>query len=305
MFANLKSTDGYLSNISHCVKDNGKKISCMKSHDHHVFIEQLLPLVVRGFLPKHVYEPLVELSSYFKNLCSKSIIVEQLEDLEKKFLTHYATYIRNRAHLEGSIAEGYLADECLTISSRYMNDTDTKFNRKARNDDKEGEVEGSSKSNLKIFRPLGRSIGQDVPLHLSYEDCDQIHFYVLNNCDELVEFARVVRRYTGYIVNGFRFHTNDRSRSRKTQNCGIMVRGDDSFDKEYYSAYDTRAEGQPSKRKRTSKLAARVATILQVTKAADPKPREEILIQEEEKQGNRSSTQSYVIGHNPETQDLI
>ncbi|XP_057548101.1 uncharacterized protein LOC130826536 [Amaranthus tricolor] len=39
MFAKMKSPDGYLSNISRCVKDNGKKISCLKSHDHHVFIE--------------------------------------------------------------------------------------------------------------------------------------------------------------------------------------------------------------------------------------------------------------------------
>lgn len=84
MLAKIKSPDGYLSNISRCVKDNGQKISYMKSHDHHVFIEQLLPLVTRGFLPKHVYEPLVELSSFFRNLCSKTITVEQLEALEKK-----------------------------------------------------------------------------------------------------------------------------------------------------------------------------------------------------------------------------
>lgn len=65
MFAGIKFPDGYLSNISRCVKENGKKISCMKSHDHHVFIEQLLPLAARGFLPNNVYEPLVELSIFF------------------------------------------------------------------------------------------------------------------------------------------------------------------------------------------------------------------------------------------------
>uniref|UniRef100_A0A803MV00 DUF4218 domain-containing protein n=1 Tax=Chenopodium quinoa TaxID=63459 RepID=A0A803MV00_CHEQI len=86
MFTKIKSPDGYLSNISRCVKDNGKKISCLKSHDHRVFIEQLLPLVTRGFLPK-----------YIQTLKS---------------------YVRNRAHPEGSIAEGYLADECLTFCSR-------------------------------------------------------------------------------------------------------------------------------------------------------------------------------------------
>lgn len=46
--------------------------------------------------------------------------------------------------------------------------------------------------------------------------------------------SRVVTRYDGYIVNGFRFHSMDRSENRKTQNCGVIVRGDDESDKEYY-----------------------------------------------------------------------
>ena len=70
MFAKIKSPDGYLSNIFRCVKDNGKKISCLRSHDHHIFIEQLLPLALHGFLPKYVYDPWVELSFFFRDLCS-------------------------------------------------------------------------------------------------------------------------------------------------------------------------------------------------------------------------------------------
>lgn len=46
--------------------------------------------------------------------------------------------------------------------------------------------------------------------------------------------SRVMRCYVGYIVNGFRFHTDDRCENRKTQNSGVMVRGDDISDKEYY-----------------------------------------------------------------------
>ncbi|KAL2900629.1 putative pectinesterase/pectinesterase inhibitor 22 [Bienertia sinuspersici] len=84
MFAAIKSPDGYLSNISRCVKDNGNKISCMKSHDHHIFIEQLLPLATRGLLPKNVYEPLVELSFFFRNLCSKNITMKELDELEQQ-----------------------------------------------------------------------------------------------------------------------------------------------------------------------------------------------------------------------------
>ena len=70
--------------ISRCVKDNGRKISCMKSHDHHVFLEQLLLIVIPVLLPKQVCEPLVELSHFFKNLCSKTLTMKGFDTLESQ-----------------------------------------------------------------------------------------------------------------------------------------------------------------------------------------------------------------------------
>lgn len=44
--------------------------------------------------------------------------------------------MRTRSRSEGSIAERYIADECLTFCSRYLNDgVQTKFNRLTRNFD--------------------------------------------------------------------------------------------------------------------------------------------------------------------------
>ncbi|WVY95575.1 hypothetical protein V8G54_027726 [Vigna mungo] len=42
------------------------------------------------------------------------------------------TFVRNKAHPEGSIAEGYLAEESLTFCSRYIEDIETRFNRQRR-----------------------------------------------------------------------------------------------------------------------------------------------------------------------------
>lgn len=42
--------------------------------------------------------------------------------------------MRNRAYPEGSIAEGYLAEECLTFCSRFLEGT-TRFTRQSRNRD--------------------------------------------------------------------------------------------------------------------------------------------------------------------------
>ena len=56
MLANLKTLDGYLSKISRCVNNKECKVFGMKSHDCHIFLQRLLPIAIRGFLPKDVCE---------------------------------------------------------------------------------------------------------------------------------------------------------------------------------------------------------------------------------------------------------
>ncbi|KAI3990673.1 hypothetical protein MKX01_022973, partial [Papaver californicum] len=41
-------------------------------------------------------------------------------------------YVRNKAHPEGSIAEGYLDDECVIFLSRYLKDVESRVNRPVR-----------------------------------------------------------------------------------------------------------------------------------------------------------------------------
>ena len=79
---NLKFSDGYSANLSQCVNIEERKISGMKTHDCHVFLERLLPLAVRDFLPKKVSDALIELSNFFKELCSKVLRVDDLDHLE-------------------------------------------------------------------------------------------------------------------------------------------------------------------------------------------------------------------------------
>ena len=51
-----------------------------------------------------------------------------------------------------------------------------------------------------------------------------------NYFDELAAIARgpnnIVSRYNGFIINGFKFHTKEREKFRKTQNSGVMVEAD-------------------------------------------------------------------------------
>ncbi|GJU11213.1 DIE2/ALG10 family protein [Tanacetum coccineum] len=53
----------------------------------------------------------------------------------ERYMKKLKNYVRNKAKPEGSIAEGYVAEEALTFSSHYFQDVTTKFNRPDRNVD--------------------------------------------------------------------------------------------------------------------------------------------------------------------------
>lgn len=66
-----KPPDGFSSNVSRCVRVAEKKLVGLKSHDCHVIMQYLLPLAIRRVLPRKVVRLLLELSGFFRNLCTK------------------------------------------------------------------------------------------------------------------------------------------------------------------------------------------------------------------------------------------
>ena len=77
----LKMPDGYASNLGRCVDMNEGKLFGMKSHDCHVFMECLLPTAFIA-LPEPIWNPLTELSIFFKDLCSTVLWEEDLVQME-------------------------------------------------------------------------------------------------------------------------------------------------------------------------------------------------------------------------------
>ena len=55
----------------------------MKSHDFHIWIERILPAMVRGYVPEHVWLMLSELSYFFRQLCAKELSRTVVADLER------------------------------------------------------------------------------------------------------------------------------------------------------------------------------------------------------------------------------
>ncbi|XP_075645873.1 uncharacterized protein LOC142617065 [Castanea sativa] len=161
--------DGYASNVSRCAKLKERKISGMKSHDSHILMQQLFPIAIRGSLPDEVSKHLIELSCFFREICSKVLSLEDLESFQKRialtlcelerifppsfftvmvhllihltdeakiagpvhcrwmypvewYLSRLKSYVRNKACLEGCIAEGVHRDHLKELHPNVAND---------------------------------------------------------------------------------------------------------------------------------------------------------------------------------------
>jgi hypothetical protein len=105
-----------------------------------------------------------------------------------RYLCKLKSYVRNKAHAEGSIAEGYLVDECLTFCSRYLHGIKTIFNRPERNDDRCAST--CDIPRLSIFSTRGLLFGKHVIQELNNADYHAATFYILQNCEETESFIQ-------------------------------------------------------------------------------------------------------------------
>ena len=82
-FRSVKFSDGYAANLSRNISIGDGRISGLKSHDYHVLLQKLLPIVIRPYLNKDLCTTLAELFSFFQKLCAKTLYVNDFEKLEQ------------------------------------------------------------------------------------------------------------------------------------------------------------------------------------------------------------------------------
>ena len=102
-----------------------------------------------------------------------------------RYLCTLKGYVTNKVRPEGSIADAYIVNECLTFVSMYLCGCETKFNKDERNYDG-GNAEEDSK--LSVFTRKVRPFGAGHYFELAEHDYDSIHRYVLNNCESLDKY---------------------------------------------------------------------------------------------------------------------
>jgi hypothetical protein len=144
----VKMPDGYSSNLARCADVDKGRMRGMKSHDCHVFMQTLLPIAFSS-LPQHVLNPLIEVSQFFKNLCSTTLreadLIKMESDiplilckLERIFppalfdsMEHVVVHLAHEARLGGPVQYRWMYP-----FERFMGDAKRSVKNKAR-------VEGS------------------------------------------------------------------------------------------------------------------------------------------------------------------
>ena len=95
--------------------------------------------------------------------------------------------MRNKARPEGSIAEAYLVDECLTFCSMYLHGIQTRWNREERNID--GCLE-ETEHGLDVFSQRVRPLGVAKYVTLDENIFVRARWYVLSNYKEMASYLQ-------------------------------------------------------------------------------------------------------------------
>ncbi|GKA93031.1 hypothetical protein Tco_0815017 [Tanacetum coccineum] len=190
-------------------------------------MQRLLPYGLQQYLPPDVAKPLIELCLFFKQICSQTLMVDDMLKAQSKvidilcnleliyppaffdimihlvihlpleaifggpirprwmypferYMKKLKNYVRNKAKPEGSIAEGYVAEEALTFSSHYFRDVTTKFNRPDRNVDCPPPT-----CQFQVFKSLCKSIGLRSVICIDHQELKKVIWYVLHNSPEI------------------------------------------------------------------------------------------------------------------------
>ncbi|GJV46406.1 hypothetical protein Tco_1430942 [Tanacetum coccineum] len=173
----------------------------------------------------------------------------------ERYMKKLKGYVRNKAKPEGSIAEGYVAEEALTFSSHYFQDVTTKFNRPDSNVDPPPPT-----CQFQVFRSVCKSIGLRSVIRFDAQELKKVKC-LFPNKDMKEEFpqwfgSQIRQRHVdndkdpevsttselfalacgptwtpisinSCVVDGVRYVVHSRDERRTTQNSGICSPGPD------------------------------------------------------------------------------
>jgi hypothetical protein len=60
------------------------KLTGLKSHDFHILMERIIPVMFRGYMLDTMWQAIVVLSYFYRQICAKEISKNMIEKLEKE-----------------------------------------------------------------------------------------------------------------------------------------------------------------------------------------------------------------------------
>ncbi|KAL0455571.1 UNVERIFIED_CONTAM: hypothetical protein Slati_0896300 [Sesamum latifolium] len=78
----LRFPDEYTFNLSRCLDMTKLRLHGMKSHDSHVFMQNLILAAFPEMVPEHVWSTLMEVCLLFQVLCSTTLDIRKVQELQ-------------------------------------------------------------------------------------------------------------------------------------------------------------------------------------------------------------------------------
>ena len=82
----MKFLDDFASNLSKNVTPNDSRIVGLKSHDCHVIMQRLLPVGCRSLLSKTISSTIIDLCTFFKQLCASTVNVSDMVQAQEQLV---------------------------------------------------------------------------------------------------------------------------------------------------------------------------------------------------------------------------
>ncbi|XP_057757285.1 uncharacterized protein LOC130976432 [Arachis stenosperma] len=252
---NVVFSDGNSSNIARCVDIRQRKLYGLKSHDCHILIEQLFPILVKNALPSPVSTVIANLSSFFRELCGKAVnpmqlgalqnhVVQTLCQMEMIFppsfftvMVHLTMHLVDELKLGGPVLYRWMYP-----IERYLGRLKQYVRNRAQ---AEGSIaEGYLSEEILIFcsrylNNIETRINRparvdDQPVDITINTGSTMFPEMGKALGAVSHFAR---RFGAYNVNGYKFRTITKEDGLKTQNSGVYV---SSNIRSYASMHDNR-----------------------------------------------------------------
>nr|ABA94043.1 transposon protein, putative, CACTA, En/Spm sub-class [Oryza sativa Japonica Group] len=273
----IKVPSGYSMNIKRIISTKEKKFTNLKSHDYHVLMTQLLPVVIKGILLDNVRATITKLCAFMNAISQKVIDPDRLEALQNdvvqclvsfelifppsffNIMTHLLCHLVKEISILGPV---YLHN--MFPFEKYMGVLKKYVCNRARPEASIAKGYGTEEviefcvEFIEDLRPIGvpesrhegrlrgkGTLGRKAIMTVDNNLFRRAHFTVLQQSSLVAPYieehlALVRARNIGYEINGYTFYTRAQDMKSTNQNSVVCVdaMGHDGTTGTYYGAIE-------------------------------------------------------------------